>query len=148
MRVLLRNEVQGVGKRGDLVEVARGFARNYLLPTGQAVEASPGIATQAQAMRRARDLRDAKDREAAESVATVIAGRTLAITARAGMEGKLFGSVTTADIAQALEEQFGATVERRRIVLDEPIKALGTHPVPVKLHTDVATEVMVEVIAS
>lgn len=145
MRVLLRDEVQGLGKRGDIVDVARGFARNFLLPSGRAVAASPGIETQAASMRRSRDLRDARDREAAESVATVIAGRTLTVSARAGSEGRLFGSVTTIDIAEALRQQFGATVERRRILLDEPIKTVGTHPVQVRLHPDVATEVMVEV---
>ena len=145
MRVLLRDEVQGLGKRGDIVDVARGFARNFLLPSGRAVAASAGIEAQAASMRRSRDLRDARDREAAESVAMVIAGRTLTLSARAGSEGRLFGSVTNADIVEALHRQFGATVERRRILLDEPIKTVGTHPVQVRLHPDVATEVMVEV---
>ncbi len=145
MRVVLRDEVQGLGKRGDIVDVARGFARNFLLPSGRAVAASAGIEAQAASMRRSRDLRDARDREAAESVAMVIAGRTLTLSARAGTEGRLFGSVTTADIAEGLHRQFGATVERRRILLDEPIKTVGTHPVQVRLHPDVATEVMVEV---
>ena len=145
MRVVLRDEVQGLGKRGDIVDVARGFARNCLLPSGRAVAASAGIEAQAASMRRSRDLRDARDREAAESVAMVIAGRTLTLSARAGTEGRLFGSVTTADIAEGLHRQFGATVERRRILLDEPIKTVGTHPVQVRLHPDVATEVMVEV---
>ncbi len=145
MRVVLRDEVQGLGKRGDIVDVARGFARNFLLPSGRAVAASAGIEAQAASMRRSRDLRDARDREAAESVAMVIAGRTLTLSARAGTEGRLFGSVTTADIAEGLHRQFGATVERRRILLDEPIKTVGTHPVQVRLHSDVATEVMVEV---
>ena len=147
MRVLLRDDIQGVGKRGDLVEVSKGFARNYLFPSGRALEASEGIAAQAAAMRRSRDLRDAKDRESAESVATVIAGRTLTIQARAGAGGKLFGSVTTTDIAAAVEKQIGAVLDRRRILLEEPIKSLGTHAVPVRLHSEVATELMVEVVA-
>lgn len=147
MKVLLRDDIDGVGKRGDIVDVSRGFARNYLLPAGRGVEASPGIASQAAAMRRSRDLRDAKDRESAESVATVIAGQTLVVKARAGSEGRLFGSVTTADVAAALEAQTGAVVDRRRILLEEPIKSLGTHNVPVRLHSDVATEVIVEVVA-
>ncbi len=145
MRVLLRDDVEGMGKRGDIVEVSGGHARNYLLPTGLAIKAGAGVTSQAAAMRRARDLRDAKDRESAEAVAGVIAGRTVVVTARAGSGGRLFGSVTAADIAEALEAQTGAVVDRRRIHLDEPIKSVGTHHVPVRLHGDVATEVIVEV---
>lgn len=147
MKVLLRDDIGGVGKRGDIVEVSRGFARNYLLPGGKALEASPRIEQQAAAMRRSRDLRDAKDRESAEAVATVIAGRTISLSARAGSEGRLFGSVTGADISEAIEAQTGAVVDRRRILLEEPIKTLGAHSVPVRLHSDVATEVVVEVSA-
>ncbi len=146
MRVLLRDQVDGVGKRGDIVDVAAGFARNFLLPSGRAVEASDGIEAQAASMRRGRDLRDAKDRESSEAVATVIAGRTLTVKARAGTEGRLFGSIGTAEIAEALQIQTGATVERRKILLEEPIKTLGSHNVSVRLHSDVATEVVVEVV--
>lgn len=145
MRVLLRDDVQGMGKRGDIVEVAAGFARNFLLPTGRAVRASAGIEQQAAAMRRGRDLRDQRDRASAQSVAQVIAGRTVTVRARAGSGGRLFGSVTAADVAEALEAQTGAVVDRRKILLDEPIKEVGSHDVGVRLHGDVATEVVVEV---
>ncbi|HUC35712.1 MAG TPA: 50S ribosomal protein L9 [Acidimicrobiales bacterium] len=148
MRVLLRSDIDGVGKRGDVVEVAKGFARNYLFPTGRALAATSGMDRQASAMRRARDLRDARDREAAVTVSEALASTTINVTARAGAGGRLFGSVTTSDIASALEAQTGAVVDRRKIHLAEPIKSLGTHVVPVALHSDVQVEMTVEVIAS
>ena len=147
MRVLLRGDVDGVGKRGDIVDVARGFARNYLFPTGRALVASKGVEGQAAAMRSARDLRDAQDKEAAESVAAVLGSATITITARAGSEGRLFGSVTAADVTAAVEAQTGAVLDRRRVHLSEPIKSVGTHLVPVRLHTDVEAELTVEVVA-
>jgi large subunit ribosomal protein L9 len=147
MRVLLRDDIDGVGKRGDIVDVARGFARNFLLPEGKALVASDGVQDQAASMRRARDLRDAKDREAAETVAAAIGSSTITVKARAGAEGRLFGSVTTLDLAEAIEAQTGAVVDRRKVHLAEPIKSLGTHVVPVHLHEDVDAEVTVEVVA-
>jgi large subunit ribosomal protein L9 len=147
MRVLLRDDVDGVGKRGDIVEVAKGFARNFLLPTGRALVATDGITGQATAMRRSRDLRDAKDREAAQTVAGALTAKPITVTARAGVEGKLFGSVTANDVAEAVEAQTGAVVDRRKIHLAEPIKSVGTHVVPVHLHEGVDAELTVEVLA-
>lgn len=146
MRVLLRADVDGVGRRGDIVEVANGFARNFLLPTGRALKATEAMDRQATAMRRSRDLRDAKDKESAEAVASVLSGRTLTVPARAGAEGRLFGSVTSQDLVEAITAQTGAMVDRRRIRLDEPIKSLGTHVVPVHLHAEVEAELSVEVV--
>lgn len=148
MRVLLRGDVDGLGRRGDIVEVAGGFARNFLLPTGRAMKATAAMESQAGAMRRSRDLRDAKDKEAAEAVAAVISGKPLTISARSGSEGRLFGSVTSQDLAEAIEAQTGAVIDRRKIRLDEPIKSVGSHVVPVHLHADVEAEVTVEVVAS
>jgi large subunit ribosomal protein L9 len=147
MRVLLRDDVAGVGKKGDIVEVARGFARNYLIPTGRGLVAKAGTEAQATAMRRARDLRDAQDREAAEAVAAVLTDATITISARAGTEGRLFGSVTAADIAEAIEAQTRVVVDRRKVHLTEPIKSLGSHVVPVRLHGDVESALTVEVVA-
>lgn len=147
MKVLLRNDIDGVGKRGDVVDVSKGFARNYLFPTGRALVANAGTERQASAMRRARDLRDAKDREAAQTVAEVLAAANVVVKARAGTAGRLFGSVTASDVADAVEAQTGAVVDRRRIHLTEPIKSLGTHVVPVGLHSDVHVELTVEVVA-
>jgi large subunit ribosomal protein L9 len=148
MRVLLRSDVDGVGKRGEIVEVAKGFARNYLFPTGRALVARSGTEQQATAMRRARNLRDLHDREAAETVSQVLAGTTVTVTARAGAGGRLFGSVTASDVAEAVEAQTGAVIDRRKIQLTDPIKSLGTHLVPVGLHSEVQVELTVEVVAS
>lgn len=145
MKVLLRSDVDGVGRRGDIVEVSGGFARNYLVPTGRAVDAPPGVALQAAAMRRSRDLRDAKDRDSATTVAGVLSAKPVVVTARAGAEGRLFGSVTSTDLAEAIEAQTGAVVDRRRIALSEPIRSIGTHTVSIRLHPDVEAEVVVEV---
>jgi large subunit ribosomal protein L9 len=147
MRLVLREDVDRVGKRGDIVEVSKGFARNYLLPGRRAVEATPGIEAQAAAMRRARDLREAADREAAETVARALTGTTLRVVARAGTGGRLFGSVTAADLAAAVEQQVGAVVDRRRIDLHEPIKTVGVHSVAVRLHADVVAHLTVDVAA-
>ena len=146
MKVVLRDDVQGIGKRGDIVDVSDGYARNYLLPGGQALRASDGIATQATAMRRARDLRDAKDREGAESIARKLVPMVIRIPARAGSEGRLFGSVTTSDVVAAVHEQAGIDLDRRRLLTDEPIKALGVHEVGVRLHSDVEFRLTVEVV--
>ncbi len=148
MRVVLRSDLDKVGKRGDIVDVADGYARNFLLPKGHAIKANSGVQAQANAMRRARDLKDAKDREAAELVARKLVPMVIRIPARAGSgnQAKLFGSVTAGDIADAVSDQAGITIDRRRLHLDEPIKSLGTHEVPVKLHSDVEFRVTVEVV--
>ena len=148
MKVVLRSDVDQVGKKGDIVEVAAGFARNFLVPKGLAFPATPGVADQAAAMRRNRDLRDASDRAAAEEVARTLVPKVVTITARAGGEGKLFGSVTTSDVADAVAAQTGIELDRRKLHLDEPIKAVGTHLVPAKLHADVEFPITVEVVAS
>jgi large subunit ribosomal protein L9 len=148
MRVVLRTDLDKVGKRGDIIDVADGYARNFLLPKGHAIKASEGVTAQAGAMRRARDLKDAKDRESAEVVARTLVPMVIRIPARSGSGGRLFGSVTTSDIADAVGEQAKITIDRRRLHLDEPIKSLGTHEVPVKLHADVEFRVTVEVVPS
>jgi large subunit ribosomal protein L9 len=147
MRVILRSDVSDLGKRGDILDVSDGYARNYLVPKGLAMRASTGTESQAAGMRRARDLRDAQDRAAAEEVATALVPKVITVSARAGSEGKLFGSVTSADIVTAVEAQTGVKLDRKRVQLDEPIKALGTHTVPVKLHADVEFPVTVDVAA-
>lgn len=147
MKVILRQDVGELGKRGDILDVADGFARNYLVPKGLAMKATAGAATQADAMRRARDLRDAQDRSAAEEVATALVSKVVTVTAKAGSEGRLFGSVTTADIVGAVEAQTGVVLDRKRVDLAEPIKSLGTHAVPVKLHSDVEFPVTIDVVA-
>jgi large subunit ribosomal protein L9 len=147
MKVILRSDVPDLGKRGDILDVADGFARNYLVPKGMAMTATDGAKSQANAMRRARDLRDAQDRAAAEEIATTLVSKVVTLTARAGSEGKLFGSITSSDIANAVETQTGVSLDRRKLELDEPVKTLGTHVVSVKLHSDVEFPVTIEVLA-
>ena len=148
MRVVLRSDLDKLGKRGDIVEVSDGYARNFLLPKGHAIAATRGVQAQANSMRRARDLKDAKDRESAETVARTLVPMVIRIPARAGSgdQAKLFGSITASDIAEAVAEQAKVTLDRRRLHLEEPIKTLGTHEVPVKLHSDVEFRVTVEVV--
>jgi large subunit ribosomal protein L9 len=147
IKVLLRSDIDGVGKRGDIIDVSGGFARNHLLPSGKAIVASPGVETQAAAMRKSRDLRDARDRESSETVARALVGNVVTLPARAGAAGKLFGSVTTADIVKAVEAQTGAVVDRKDLVLEEPLKTLGTHNVRVELLGGVIFELTVDVVA-
>lgn len=147
MRVILRTDVSDLGKRGDILDVADGFARNYLVPKGLAMRATEGANTQAASMRRARDLRDAHDRAAAEEVATTLVSKVVTVSARAGSEGKLFGSITSSDIVTAIEAQTSVQIDRRKLMLAEPIKSLGTHVVPVKLHADVEFPVTIDVVA-
>jgi large subunit ribosomal protein L9 len=148
MRVLLRNDVAGVGHRGDIVEVADGYARNFLFPNRHALKASPSMEGQASAMRRARDLRVAESEDAARTQAVVLAGTTVTIAARAGSTGRLFGSVGAPEIAAALVAQTGIEVDRLSIQLDEPIKTLGPVEVPIHLYGDVSVTITVEVAAA
>jgi large subunit ribosomal protein L9 len=146
MKVLLRTDVDGVGKRGDIIDVAGGFARNHLLPAGKAITASDGVEAQAASMRRSRDLKDARNREGSETVAKTLVGNTITIAARAANE-KLFGSVGTADIVRHVEEQTGAVIDRHDLVLEDPIKTLGEHNVRVELIGGVVFELTVNVVA-
>jgi large subunit ribosomal protein L9 len=147
VKVILRADVPAVGHKGDVLDVADGYARNYLVPRGLAMAASKGALAQAESMRRSRAVRDARDREAAEEIATRLTPVTITIPARAGAEGRLFGSVTPADVAAAVQAQTGVEVERRRLHLDEPIRALGAHEVPLRLHPEVEVRLSVEVVA-
>lgn len=148
MKVVLRTDLDQVGKKGDIVDVADGYARNYLVPKGLAFKATAGVEAQATAMRRGRDLRDASDRSAAEAVAKSLVSRVITISARAGAEGKLFGSVTTSEISDAVAAQAGIEIDRRKLHLDEPIRSIGQHLVPAKLHSDVEFPITVEIVAS
>ena len=146
MKVILRSDLKGLGKRGDIVEVSEGHARNFLLPTGHAFAATDGAVSQATAMRRARDLRDAQDRESAQAVASKLVSTTITIKVKAGAEGRLFGSVTAADVAAAIAEQAHIELDRRKLHVDT-IKTTGTHQVSAKLHHDVEFPITLEVLA-
>jgi large subunit ribosomal protein L9 len=148
MKVLLRRDVDGIGRRGDIVDVADGYARNFLIPGGLGLVATEGVQSQAASMRRARDLREANDRQAAEAKAKVLAGTTLRVSARAGSTGRLFGSVGGTEIAEAARAQKGVEVDRHAVTLEEAIKSTGTYEVTIRLFGDVVTPVTVEVVAA
>jgi large subunit ribosomal protein L9 len=146
MEVILREDVQHLGKAGALVRVKPGYARNYLLPRGLAYEATEGNKKRIVGEQRARAAQLAVEKGEAEQAAAVLSGIQLQLTARAGEEGRLFGSVTSQDLADALAAR-GRPVDKRRIELDHPIKQLGTHTVAVRLHPEVHAEIQVTVVA-
>lgn len=148
MKIVLQKKVESLGVPGDLVEVADGYARNYLLPRGLAVKASKGALKHVESLTRAHDARDAKERQSAEAVAGKLVGSAIRVIARAGEEGRLFGSVTTSEIAASIEQQTGIEVDRHDIHLDEPIRNLGIHEVRVHLHAQVTPIVHLEVAAA
>jgi len=143
---VLRADMARLGKRGDIVDVSDGYARNHLIPSGAAIGATPGVADQAGAMRRSRDRRDAREREGAQSVAQRLVPVVITIPARAGREGRLFGSVTASDVVEAVQRQTGIEIDRRRLLDTEPLKQVGMHEIPVRLHSDVEFHLTVEVV--
>jgi large subunit ribosomal protein L9 len=146
MKVILTQEVKGKGHEGDVVDVARGYAVNYLLPRKMAIEASTGNLKQLTARMANIQKRNDERRSEAEGVAGAVNGRTVTIEAKAGDEGKLFGSVTTLMIEEAVAAQLGVDVDHRRMDLRRPIKALGDYPVVVSVYGDVKAEVLVRVL--
>jgi len=147
MKVLLRSDVRGVGRRGDIVEVKAGYARNFLLPTGVALQANDTMELQAASMRKARDLRDAQSRTAAEAQRATIEAASISVAARAGANGRLFGSVTEADIVNAIRTATNISLDRHAIQMDEHLKELGSATVSAHLFDGVVATVTVEVVA-
>ena len=145
MEIILRQAVENLGHPGDVVTVKNGYARNFLLPRGFAYEATPGNLKRIAAERGRLEAAENERRDSASELAKRLEEVQLTFSARVGEEGKLFGSVTSADIAEQLAAQ-GFTIERRLIDLHEPIKALGVYRVPVRLHADVKPEIRVWVI--
>jgi large subunit ribosomal protein L9 len=148
LKVILRSDVSGLGKRGDIVEVSKGYVRNFLEPRGLAFAATDGAVAQAGAMRRSRDVKDAKDRESSEAIAKVLVPKTIEVTAKAGPTGRLFGSVTESEIAEAILAQTGIELDRKDIHLEEHIKEVGTHQATARLHTDVQFPITLEVVGA
>lgn len=146
MQVILREDIDKLGKIGELVKVADGYARNFLVPNKKAIEATPkNLSAMNHAKKMVSDrIRTLKKEATAE--ADRIKGLSVIIKAKTGEEGKLFGSVTTMDIAEAVKAQ-GVEIDKRKIVLEEPIKRLGDYTVSVKLHTDIVADIKVSVIA-
>ena len=145
MEVILRQAVEKLGHPGDIVKVSPGFARNYLLPRGIAYEATPGNRKRIAQEKTRLEAAESTRRNSAQELAARLEEVSLSFSARVGEENKLFGSVTSADIAQQLEAQ-GFHIEKRQIDLHDPIRALGVYRVPIKLHADVKPEIKVWVI--
>ena len=147
VKVILRDDVSGLGKRGDVVEVSKGYVRNFLEPRGLAMAATEGAQQQAESMRRSRDIKDASNRESAEQIATVLVPKTITITMRASDAGRLFGSVSESEIVEAVYADTGIELDRKDLVLEEHIKDLGTHMVTARLHADVQFPITIEVVS-
>jgi len=144
MKVILTDDIKGLGQRGDVVNVATGYARNFLLPKELAYTATPGNLKRLEQERKRYDVRMTKERDQALEIAKAIEGTRIVLRKRAGEHDALFGTVTPAELAEALQAK-GITVDKRRIELEEPIKRLGEHTVHVKLFRDVTVGLTVEV---
>jgi large subunit ribosomal protein L9 len=140
---LLTKDVENVGRAGDVKEVADGFGRNFLLRRNLAVAAGKGAEAESKRLRDAATKREAKDRNEAQAVADEIDNKTVVVRLKVGAEDKAFGSITNQDIATALKAQHRVEIDRHKIDLKEPIKTLGEHQVPLKLHRDVSAHVNV-----
>jgi large subunit ribosomal protein L9 len=145
LKLILREDVENLGKSGEVVEVAGGYGRNYLLPRGLAVKASMKNLKDLEHQKRLIQVRMDKQKKEAEDLAGSLDGVSCTIARKTGEEEKLFGSVTSRDIEEALKEE-GISIDRKRILLEEPIKKLGMYAVPVKLHTDVTGTIKVWVV--
>jgi large subunit ribosomal protein L9 len=148
MKVILQKPVDKLGVPGDIVEVADGYARNYLMPRGMAVKATKGGVKHIDSLKRAHTTRVNQAKAEAEQVAGKLIGTPITVTAHAGEEGKLFGSVTASDVAEAIDRQAGIRVDRHDVHLDEPIRSVGTHEVRIHLFAEVDPVISVEVIGS
>ena len=146
MKLILTSDVDDLGKRGDVVDVADGYARNFLLPRKHAIKANEGALRQAEAIREARIEAELRAKELAEAIATQLVGSRVVIAAQAGDEGQLYGSVGVTDIVEGINRFTGVELERNQVELEEPIKAIGLHEIQVKLHTDVEFPLTLDVI--
>ncbi len=146
MQVILKQDVDKIGRRGDIIDVSRGYVRNFLVPRGLAEMATPGKLEEVRREMEEAEERDRRMAERASEVAAILNKSVITIEARTGEDERLFGSVTAANIASAIEKARDVRIDRRHIKLDEPIKALGTHQVPVQVHGDVEASVKVIVV--
>ena len=146
IEVILREDIKTLGRAGEMVRVKPGYARNYLLPQGLAYEATEGNRKRIAGETKARDSRNQAEKVQAQQAATTLSGVTLNLSGKAGEEGKLFGSITSQDVADALARA-GHTVDKRRIELEHPIKTVGDHAVKIRLHPEVHAELRVSVVA-
>ncbi len=145
MKVVLLQDVKAQGKKGDLVNVSDGYARNFLFPKGLAVEADAKIMNELKSKEEARLHKIEEEKAAARAVAEKLAGIVVKLKSTAGADGRLYGSITAKDIAEALQSVHGVTVDKRKIVMDGPIRAFGTYALDVKLYTEISGKINVVV---
>jgi large subunit ribosomal protein L9 len=143
MKVLLTETVDNLGSAGEVKKVADGYARNFLIPKGLAVPVTAGVLKQAELQRQAKAKRQEREKVKAESLAGTLSQATLTFQVKAGEKDKLYGSITNADIAEALERETGQAIDKRKVELEEPIRELGSYYVPIKLLPDVAPRITV-----
>jgi len=148
MKLILTNEVSGLGAPGDIVEVKDGYGRNYLLPRGYAIRWTRGAESQIASIRKARDARAIRDLGAAQEVAEQLGSLQVKLTMRAGEGGRLFGSVTSNDIVGAVKAAGGPELDRRKIEIGNPIKSVGRHKVSVRLHPEVSAQLEIDVVGA
>jgi large subunit ribosomal protein L9 len=146
MKVILTQEVSGLGSPGDVIDVKDGYGRNYLIPQGLGMRWTRGGEKQIATIRRAREVREIRDLGQAQDVASALGSLRVTLPTRAGDGGRLFGSITAADVADAVKAAGGPNLDRRRIELPHPIKTLGSHRVAVRLHPEVLAAIDVEVV--
>lgn len=146
MKIILQKDVESLGEPGDIVEVADGYARNFLIPRGMAIQATKGALKHAERVRKQHETRQAKDLEEARALAARLEKTPVQVSAQAGEDGRLFGSVTGQQIAEAVERSIGESVDRHDIRLDDPIRSTGTHAVRVHLHPEVDATLTVQVV--
>jgi large subunit ribosomal protein L9 len=146
MKIILKQDVANLGDAGDIVEVADGYGNNYLLPRGLAMRATRGAVRDAESIRQARMKREARNREEAQELKERLETDVITIPAKAGEDGTLYGSVGNAAIAEAVHQQTGITVDRRRVPLERPIKQLGEHSIDIRIHPEVTATVRVQVV--
>jgi large subunit ribosomal protein L9 len=144
MKVLLKQDVPKIGKKGQILEVKEGYARNFLIPGGLAVEASGGAMKQIEEEKKASDRHKAKEKEEAQGLAEKIEALSILLKHKAGDEGRLFGSITSAEVAEALKQK-NFTIDKKKIVLEEPIRLVGDYEIKIKLHPEVAAHLNVRV---
>jgi large subunit ribosomal protein L9 len=144
MKVILKADVPRIGKKGEILEVKEGYARNFLIPNKLALEASGGVMKQVEETKKAEERRKSKEKEEAEALAAKIKGITITLRHKAGDEGRLFGSITSAEIVEALKEK-GFDIDKKQVHLDDHIRLVGKHDVKIKLHTEVMASLHVEV---
>jgi large subunit ribosomal protein L9 len=147
MKLILTREVAGLGLAGDIVEVADGYGRNFLVPRGAAITWTKGAEKQIAQIKRARDAREIRDLGHAREIKADLEKLTVTLSARAGKDGRLFGSITAGDIAAAVKDAGGPMLDRKRIRIDEHIKSVGSHAVTVDLHPDVVATLPITVTA-